>query len=69
VNARRPGLARLIVLPKTDHGLMVYATLAEAFADRGPRYDAGVGRAITAWLQQKAGSRTGRPGASGSQSP
>jgi pimeloyl-ACP methyl ester carboxylesterase len=55
VNARRPGLARLIVLPKTDHGLMVYASLADAFAERAPRNDGAAGRAVTGWLRERAG--------------
>lgn len=56
VNARRPGLARLVVVPKTDHGLMAFATVADAFADERPRYDGGAGRAVIAWLRQRIGA-------------
>jgi len=66
VNARRAGLARLVVLPKTDHGLMAYPTLAAAFADSAPRNDGAAGRAVSAWLRERAG-RAGRAAASGSE--
>jgi len=68
VNARRPGLARLIVLPKTDHGLMAYASLAAAFAESAPRNDGGAGRAVTAWLRERAG-RAGPPATPSSHTP
>jgi len=55
VNTRRPGLAQLVVLPKTDHSLMVYASVADAFADGKATNDGAAGRAITAWLRQQAG--------------
>jgi pimeloyl-ACP methyl ester carboxylesterase len=63
VNARKPGLAQLVILPKTDHSLMAYASLADAFADGTARNDGAAGRAITGWLRQQAG-RTGRAEAS-----
>ncbi len=66
VNARRPRLAHLVVLPKTDHGLMAYESLAAAFGDGKPRNDGGAGRAVTTWLREHAGG-TGRAAASGSR--
>jgi pimeloyl-ACP methyl ester carboxylesterase len=52
VNAIRPGLAKLVILPKTDHGLMMYESQAAAFGDGTPRNDGGAGRAVTAWLRE-----------------
>ncbi|HZM26174.1 MAG TPA: hypothetical protein VFB89_02355, partial [Gemmatimonadales bacterium] len=67
VNARKPGLAQLVVLAKTDHSLMAYASIAAAFTDEGPRNDGGAGRAITAWLRERAAhaDRTSAPGSRG----
>jgi pimeloyl-ACP methyl ester carboxylesterase len=67
VNARKPGLAQLIVLAKTDHSLMTYASLAAAFADEGPRNDGAAGRAITAWLRERSvhADRSAAPGSRG----
>jgi pimeloyl-ACP methyl ester carboxylesterase len=64
VNAIRPGLAKLVLLPKTDHGLMAYQSLAAAFSHDEPRNDGGAGRAVTAWLRE----RGARPATSASQS-
>jgi pimeloyl-ACP methyl ester carboxylesterase len=55
VNAIRPGLAKLVLLPKTDHGLMAYDSLVAAFGDGTPRNDGGAGRAVTAWLREQRG--------------
>ncbi|HET8621921.1 MAG TPA: alpha/beta fold hydrolase [Gemmatimonadales bacterium] len=54
VNATRPGLAKLVLLPKTDHGLMAYESMAAAFNHDKPRNDGGAGRAVSAWLKQQA---------------
>jgi pimeloyl-ACP methyl ester carboxylesterase len=53
VNAIRPGLAKLVILPKTDHGLMAYESQAAAFGDGTPRNDGGAGRTVTAWLRER----------------
>jgi pimeloyl-ACP methyl ester carboxylesterase len=53
VNARRSGLAELVVLPRTAHGLMVYTNQADAFSGERPRYDGGAARAIVAWLRRQ----------------
>lgn len=50
VEASFPRGATLVVLPKTDHGLMVYPSLADAFGDGRPTYDGAAARAILAWL-------------------
>ena len=52
VNGRRAGLATLAILPKTDHGLMTFASQAAAFTDNGPRYDGGASRVVTTWLNR-----------------
>jgi pimeloyl-ACP methyl ester carboxylesterase len=54
VNAVVPGLAKLVVLPKTGHGLMVFESMAAAFAGERPRYDGEPGRAINGWLARQA---------------
>ena len=58
VNAIRPGLAKLVRLPRTDHGLMAYESQAAAFAQDKPRNDHGAGRAVTAWLRQQGARAT-----------
>jgi pimeloyl-ACP methyl ester carboxylesterase len=68
VNARRPGLAKLVLLPKTDHGLMAYESLAAAFGDGKPRNEGGAARAVTAWLKEQAARGTSRAAASSSRS-
>lgn len=50
VNTIRPGSATLTVLPRTGHGLMTFASLAAAFANRAPVYDGLPGQVITRWL-------------------
>ncbi len=57
VNARRQGSASLVVLPRTDHGLMAYATHADAFEDREPKYDGRAANAINAWLRARVSHR------------
>ena len=57
VNATAPGLARLVILPRTSHGLMVFESAGAAFSGERPRYDGAPGRAINDWLRQ----RTTRP--------
>lgn len=57
VNTASPGLSRLVILPKTDHGLMVFESAAAAFARQQPRYDGGAGRAINGWLQEQVRAR------------
>jgi pimeloyl-ACP methyl ester carboxylesterase len=52
VNARRPGGATLVVLPKTSHGLNTYSSPAAAFADERPGYDGAAARVINAWLRR-----------------
>jgi pimeloyl-ACP methyl ester carboxylesterase len=53
VNAIRPGLAKLVLLPKTDHGLMAYESMAAAFGDGTPKNDGAAGREVTAWLKEQ----------------
>ncbi len=55
VNGIRPGLAKLVLLPRTDHGLMAYESVGAAFGDGKPRNDRGAGRAVTAWLKAEGG--------------
>lgn len=52
VNAIRPGLAKLVILPKTDHGLMAYESQAAAFGDGRAVNDGSAGRVVTAWLRE-----------------
>lgn len=54
VNARFPGGGTLAVVPRTDHGLMAYSSLADAFGDVGPTYDGAAARAIVAWLRRRS---------------
>lgn len=54
VTAITPGLAQLVVLPKTGHGLMVFESMAAAFAGERPRYDGEPGRVINEWLSRQA---------------
>lgn len=53
VNAKKPGSATLVVLPKTDHGLMTYASMQAAFADESPVWDGAPARAILDWLKAR----------------
>jgi pimeloyl-ACP methyl ester carboxylesterase len=53
MDAQFPGGATLAVVPKTDHGLMVYSSLADAFGDGRPTYDGAAARAILAWLRRR----------------
>jgi pimeloyl-ACP methyl ester carboxylesterase len=53
VNAKRPGLATLAVLPRTDHGLMTYASMQAAFADGSPVWDGAPANAILSWLRAR----------------
>jgi len=53
VNAARPGLATLSILPKTGHGLMTFASQAAAFAGESPKYDGQPGRVVTHWLRRR----------------
>jgi pimeloyl-ACP methyl ester carboxylesterase len=69
VNARRPGLAQLVVLPRTDHGLMVYATQADAFGDGRPQYDGAPGRAVVDWLRRQAAAPAPRAAEAREESP
>ena len=57
VNAIAPGLARLVVLPKTAHGLMAYETAAAAFSGGRAQNDGGAGRAVNAWLRERFADR------------
>jgi pimeloyl-ACP methyl ester carboxylesterase len=54
VNRRRPGLATLAVLPRTGHGLTVFDSLAESFADEREVYDGQPDRMIVSWLREKS---------------
>ncbi|HJU65645.1 MAG TPA: alpha/beta fold hydrolase, partial [Gemmatimonadaceae bacterium] len=54
VNRRRAGAGTLVILSKTDHGLMVYPSLADAFGDGRPTYDGAAARAIIGWLRRGA---------------
>jgi pimeloyl-ACP methyl ester carboxylesterase len=54
VNARRPSGAKLVVLPKTGHGLNTYRSPAAAFADERPVYDGAAARVINAWLRRQS---------------
>jgi pimeloyl-ACP methyl ester carboxylesterase len=65
VNGRKPGLAQLVVLRKTDHSLMTYASLADAFAGGMGENDGAAGRAITDWLRRHS-TPPGRAAAAGS---
>ena len=53
MNSRRAGLATLVVLPKTDHGLMTYASMRAAFADESPVWDGTPANAILTWLRAR----------------
>ena len=53
VNAKKPGSATLVVLPKTDHGLMTYASIQAAFADQSPVWDGAPARVILDWLKAR----------------
>lgn len=51
VNRRRPGAARLVVLPKTSHSLDVHDTVAAAFKGEAGRFDEGVVTLMIDWLK------------------
>ena len=57
VDAIAPGLVRLVVLDKTNHGLMAYESAAAAFGGGRPRHDGAAGRAVTAWLREQFAGR------------
>jgi len=54
VNQRRPGLATLAVLPRTGHGLTVFDSLAESFADEREAYDGQPDRVVVNWLRAQS---------------
>jgi pimeloyl-ACP methyl ester carboxylesterase len=53
VNARRAGSGTLVVLPRTDHGLMTYASLQAAFDGQSPQWDGAPAEAILSWLRTR----------------
>ncbi len=56
VNRRHPGMARLVVLPGTDHNLDVYESPLKAFQGEGGRFDEGVLNLMIEWLKSNTGS-------------
>lgn len=53
VNRKRPGTARLVVVPALDHHFMRFPSRQDAFRNRGgTEHAAPVVEAILAWLQQ-----------------
>jgi pimeloyl-ACP methyl ester carboxylesterase len=53
VNARHPGLAEYVLLPRTSHGLETYPSLEDARADRNGAFDEAVLRRILSWLDAR----------------
>lgn len=51
VNKRRPGNARLVVVPKMNHVLDTYESMQKAFNWEGGKYDEGVAVLMTDWLK------------------
>jgi pimeloyl-ACP methyl ester carboxylesterase len=51
VNARAPGRARLVILPRTDHHFGVYASPLDAYRERGGQVSDEVVTRITEWLR------------------
>ncbi|HKY05547.1 MAG TPA: alpha/beta fold hydrolase [Blastocatellia bacterium] len=58
VNKQRPGSARLVILPKTNHSLDVYESMEKTFKGEGAQFDAGVTSMVIDWL--KSIGETGR---------
>ncbi|MBL8518009.1 MAG: alpha/beta fold hydrolase [Betaproteobacteria bacterium] len=54
VNGRRPGNARLIVVPRMNHHFEVFDSPAAAFADEGGRYTPSPVRDIMRWMREQA---------------
>ena len=54
VNARHPGMATLMVLARTSHGLNTFPSLDAAFRGRGGTFDDAPARAIADWLRAHA---------------
>jgi pimeloyl-ACP methyl ester carboxylesterase len=57
LNGVRSGLGTLVVLPRVDHGLMTFASMADAFADRNGRYRGQAADVINRWIASKTGLR------------
>jgi pimeloyl-ACP methyl ester carboxylesterase len=54
VNRKRPGAARLVVVPKMDHFFMTAETMEASFHRRGPRaFASGALDAILEWLKSQ----------------
>jgi pimeloyl-ACP methyl ester carboxylesterase len=53
VNRVRPGTARFVEVPKTDHHFMAYDTPEQAFQEKGGRYSAEATRVIVDWLKAR----------------
>lgn len=58
VNSVRPGRASLSIVPKADHGLMVFASPTAAFNDENPRYNGLPGRMVNDWLRKLSATIT-----------
>jgi pimeloyl-ACP methyl ester carboxylesterase len=51
VNRRRPGSARLLVVPRMNHHFEVFASPTAAFREEGGRYTPSPVRAVLRWMQ------------------
>jgi pimeloyl-ACP methyl ester carboxylesterase len=56
VGARDSGLPELAILPQTDHNFLRFASRADAFHDRGGRWDDAVVTRVVEWLRTRVAS-------------
>jgi pimeloyl-ACP methyl ester carboxylesterase len=54
VNARHPGAASLMIVPRTGHGMNVFPSLDASFHGSGGTFDDAPARAIADWLRSHA---------------
>jgi pimeloyl-ACP methyl ester carboxylesterase len=52
VNRRRPGSARLVVVPRMGHNIETFASMAKAFEDDSGEYTRAVIDAVLQWLRE-----------------
>jgi pimeloyl-ACP methyl ester carboxylesterase len=60
VNRVRPGSARFVDIPKTDHHFMVYDTPEQAFHEQGGRFSSDAVETIVAWVRERLGTQPPR---------
>jgi hypothetical protein len=58
VNARRPGLARFVGLPRLDHHFSAYDGARQAFAEEGGQVDLRPLDLVLEWIKQVLADRT-----------